>query len=555
MKDFFNLRSNKELKLVLVFFAVLFFPTNLLAYDADPKSDVIKASDVDEIYILRGELTNLEVNALTRVSITDPGIADITDAQSEEIVLIGKDAGQTTLFIWDADGKKSINIHVSAKDLRGIQSRIKQLLDDAIINEVKLDANAKEGKVIISGEVPENKLAVFEEIVNEFPGDVINLVKTEEISDLVQVDMQISELSETLDKALGIDWTGTPNDALTANYNETLPTFDGKPGDFFKIGDFARTTALQAKVNAIIEEGKGRVLSKPKLVVESGQEASFLVGGEIPIRTTTSSSSGATQENVSFKEYGVGMTVTPTVKKANKIEILLTTEISDIDAANRVGNDVAFTTRSAQTQVLLDDAQTVIIAGLIKSNQGEKIRRVPFVSNVPIVGILFRNRSKSVPDSDTEVVISMTPHIINRNRSRFVQKQEEEMNQTAQKHKSYEQKGLSLAESGSRPFYAGIPPEMADYVRTIQQKITDGIVFPKEARENGWQGTVKLGMMILQDGTLAYAMVKETSGFDLFDQYAVSTAKNAAPFDKFPSNTSLQELNVVIPIVYSLKNK
>ncbi len=413
----------KNFQIYFIFLSLLFISSPLFA-ESESISSILNAADnPDEIFMLRGELTNVPVSSLTRVSITDPEIADITNAQNDEVVLIGKAPGQTTLFVWDADGKRSINIHVSGKDLKGIQSRIKKLLDAAIITEVNLDANAKEGKVIISGEIPENKQTVYEEIVNEFPEDVINLVKTEEINDLIQVDMQISELSQRLDKSLGIDWTGQGQDNLSLNYQETLPTFDGKVEDFFKIGDFARTTALQAKVNAIIEEGKGRVLSKPKLVVESGQEASFLVGGEIPIRTTSSSSSGTTQENVSFKEYGVGMTITPTVKRGNKIEVLLTTEISDIDAANRVGDDVAFTTRSAQTQVLLDDGQPVVLAGLIKSNQGELIRRVPFLSQIPIAGALFRNRSKAVPDTDTEIVISLTPRIISHNRSRFVDQQ------------------------------------------------------------------------------------------------------------------------------------
>ena len=96
---------------------------------------------------------------------------------------------------------------------------------------------------------------------------------------------------------------------------------------------------------------------------------------------------------------------------------------------------------------------------------------------------------------------------------------------------------------------------MAEYVRNVQQRISESIVYPKEARENGWEGTVKLGVLILHDGTLAYAMVKESSGFDLFDEYAVKTAKNVEPYASFPANTNLQELNVTIPIVYSLKRK
>ncbi len=530
-------------------FCSLFFP-NFNSYAVDrSENEIVDSNDVDDVYLLRSELVTIKVNSLTKVSITDPDIADITNADSDVITVIGKAPGQTTLFIWDVDGKRSINIHVSDKDLRGIESRIRKLLDSAIIHEVQIEADPKEGKVILSGEIPESKEALFDEITVGFPDDIINLVKTEEIDDLIQIDMQIAELDQTLDKALGIDWGG-----ISLTYPETLPSFDGSVGDFFKIGDFSRTTRLQARVDAIINEGKGRILSKPKLVVESGEEANFLVGGEIPIRTTSTTTSGGVQENVSFKEYGVGMTITPTVKRGKKIEVKLTTEISDIDSSVPVANEVAFKTRSAQTQVLLDDGQTAILAGLIKSNQGESTKRVPFFSSVPIVGALFRHRSWT-PNTDSEVVISLTPRILSRNRSRFVEREEEKRNQEEklQAHSFYKHRGVALENKGPLPMYAGIPPEMSEYVRNIQQKISESIVYPKEAREQGWQGTVKLGMLILSDGTLAYALVKETSGFDLFDKNAVEIAKNVAPYQGFPANTNLQELNITIPIVYTLK--
>ena len=93
---------------------------------------------------------------------------------------------------------------------------------------------------------------------------------------------------------------------------------------------------------------------------------------------------------------------------------------------------------------------------------------------------------------------------------------------------------------------------MTGYVRDVQQKISLTIVYPPEAEQYGWEGTVKVGMLILKDGTLAFALVKESSGRDIFDEIALNTARNAAPFLAFPSDTDLQELNVTIPIVYSL---
>jgi pilus assembly protein CpaC len=539
----------KDFSIVIAF---LFLLATTLSFAAD--SSALNFSETDEVSMIRGELVNLTVDGLTRISITDPDVADITTAEGNEVTLIGKNPGQTTLFIWDANGKQSMTIHVSEKDLNVIKDRLKKLLKNAAINEVNLEVNEKEGKVVASGELSEEKQELFEQIIVEFPSDVINLVKKEQVKDLIQIDLQISELNETLDKALGIDWGTGSGNGINLNYKETLPDFDGTPGDFFKIGDFARTSALQATVNAIIREGKGRILSKPKLVVENGEQASFLVGGEIPIRTTTSSSGGSTQENVSFKEYGVGMTITPTIR-TRKIEVKLVTEISDIDPANKVGNDVAFTTRSAQTQVILDDGQLVVIAGLIRSSQSETVRRVPFLSKVPVMGLLFRSRETTIPNQDTEIAISMTPHVLSKNRSWLADKQQADImeTQTKNKHAEYVQKAQAMGMTAPRPFYAGIPPEMAQYVSNVQQKISQSIVYPKEAKDYGWEGTVKVAMLILNDGTLAYALVKESSGYDLFDEYALKTAKNIAPYDNFPTNTNLQELNVTIPIVYSLK--
>ena len=78
-------------------------------------------------------------------------------------------------------------------------------------------------------------------------------------------------------------------------------------------------------------------------------------------------------------------------------------------------------------------------------------------------------------------------------------------------------------------------------------------MYPKEAEASGWEGTVKLGLLILRDGTLALASVKESSGHDVFDQAALKTAQDVAPYSQFPADSDLQEINVTVPIVYSLK--
>ena len=96
---------------------------------------------------------------------------------------------------------------------------------------------------------------------------------------------------------------------------------------------------------------------------------------------------------------------------------------------------------------------------------------------------------------------------------------------------------------------------MADYMKNIQQKLTENIRYPEEAQSYGWEGTVKLNLLILNDGTLALASVKDSSGYDIFDQDAVEIAKRIAPYDAFPPDSNLHELELTIPIVYSLQRK
>ncbi len=532
-------------------------------------AEIIDSTAVEDVHMLRGELVSLSTNALTRISVSDPAVADIVKADENEILLVGQGVGQTALFIWDGDGKRTIMVYVFSQDLALTKDRIEKLLKAANIAEAILEINDQEGKIVVSGDIPAHKKEQFDQIVETFGGDIVNLVKEEEIEDLIQIDVQITELSTTLSKSLGIEWstgtsskstnlTATAGDSFSPTYGENLPVFDGSIEDFFKIGQFERSanSAIIAQINALVEEGEARILSQPKLVVVNGEEASFLVGGEIPIRTTTSSASGGSQENVSFKEYGISMTITPEIKK-EKISIMLNVEVSDVDASNAVGDDVAFTTRSAQTQLYLEEGETVVLAGLIKHNRSQNISKVPFLGDIPIVGLLFRNKSNPVADQDQELVISLTSTILAKNRSSLERAQRSRDDKETMAASDGEGKyvnGLDVGGGGKiSSRHVAVPKEMEEYVYSIQQRIAQAIVYPQEARRYGWEGTVKLGLLILNDGTLATVLIKESSGHELFDEHALGIARNSAPYAIFPEDTDLKELNVTIPIVYSLK--
>lgn len=537
----------------------------------------------DEIRLLVGEIEPISVDGLYRVSLADPGIADIVEATEEEVVLIGTKEGQTPLFLWDDQGKRTLMVFVVNQDLQQVKDRVTDLLKSMDVYSVSVDIHENEGKVVLTGEVLDEKKESFETLVGRYEDSIINLVEIKEIKDLIQIDIQVTELNTTLSKALGVDWSSSlgiggsaggrggvgggvgggtggaggslgvgssrnrgGSSGLQPSYKETLPDFDGSIGDFFQIGDFRRTSLLTAKVSALIEEGMGRILSKPKLVVVSGEEASFLIGGEIPIRTTSATNS-TVQQNVQFKEYGISMTVSPTIID-EKIDLTMLMEVSDVDAANSDGRDVAFVTRSADTKLLLDDGQSIVLAGLIKKTDSEIVRRVPFASAVPILGLLFRTRFNPAANQDQELVISLTPHVLNRNRGRT----EENLLRESSERGSMD--GFSSSSRKKAPYYAGIPGAMKDYVHEIQYKISQSIEYPPLARKRGWEGTVNIGLLVLKDGTLAFALVKKSSGYDVLDDLALKIARNAAPFTSFPTATDLKQLDVTIPIVYSLGN-
>jgi len=590
---------------------ILFFVVGLcLVGAARVGAAEIDTTTAKEVYMIKGELVNLKADGLERISVTHPEVADIVKADEEEILMVGQSVGQTALFVWDKQGKRSLMVHVFSQDLELVKERLATLFKAADISEATLEIDGHEGKVVIAGDIPKHKKEPFVQIVEKFGDDVINLAKDEEIDDLIQIAIQITELSSTLAKSLGVDWTagsrslrsgtsGTTSGSsstLAFAYPETLPTATGASKDLFKIGDFNRTSALLATVDALIAEGKARILSQPKLVVKNAQEASFLIGGEIPIRTTTSSTTG-TQENVTFKEYGISMTITPEIKK-EKIDITLTIEISDVDSSNAVGDDVAFTSRSAQTKLYLDDGQTIILAGLIKQNRSKTVNKVPILGDIPVIGLLFRIESNPIADIDQELVISLTPTILEKNRGKtpvVAQKMKtEEMSVTKEEPITEEVKidpsaqggasaipaektegQIEAAPSAAETITAGVdevqalfstavasaatsssaesPSNIDEYVQTVQQKIAQSIVYPQEAERAGWEGTVKLSLLILSDGTLATAMVRESSGHEIFDEYTLNIVKKLAPYSSFPSSVDLQEVNVTIPVVYSLK--
>ncbi|MCA3867397.1 MAG: type II and III secretion system protein family protein, partial [Burkholderia sp.] len=178
-------------------------------------------------------------------------------------------------------------------------------------------------------------------------------------------------------------------------------------------GFHAGRWSIDVVLDALDQEGLITMLAEPNLTAMSGETASFLAGGEIPIPVAQAgSSTGAI--TVEFKPFGVSLDFTPTVLADNRISLKVRPEVSEIDAGNSVttgGVKVpGLTVRRVETTVELSSGQSFAIGGLLQSQTADTVSQIPGLGRLPIIGRLFS--SKNFQDNKTEVVVIVTPYIV-----------------------------------------------------------------------------------------------------------------------------------------------
>lgn len=489
----------------------------------------------DEIYLIKGEIASIGVVDPRRVSVANPEVADIETVSNKELILIGKDTGNTILTIWDKLGQRTINVKIVAENLDYLKARVDQLLLDQLgLKEVLTRINPAEGKLVILGRIRPEQEDNFNLLLAPFNDKIINLIKVEE-DVLIQIDIQILELSKDYTDFLGVDW----NQSISFNEGTTYksgtgtpPTVTGTGSEIFRLSQWTREV-LAAKIELLMSRGKGRVLSRPKLVCLSGKEAEFLVGGQLPIVTSTATSTSVSS-GVDYRDYGITLRIQPKVTSDDKIIAKLHTEVSEIDTARGVTtstvNAPAFSTRSLDTELMLRQGQTIFIAGLIKNKETTTINKFPGLADLPILGALFR--SKNFVTGDTELVISLTPEIIRPNKPA----------------------SEAVEEKAVLPAVSKVEPEdpILKYVNEVQKKISESIYYPPQAKDAGWEGKVNLKLHIKSDGSLSEVDVARSSGYQLFDDTAYAVTKNLSPYPPFPASIQASDLWVEVPVVFQI---
>ena len=306
---------------------------------------------------------------VTKLAVGDPKVADVQPSGNDAFILTGLMPGATSLMVWTACSK------IPRQSMIFVTGRATAALTSA-------------------ASVPSE--------------DPMLLAQ-------VQTDIRFVEVSRTKLKEASTSIFGTRGNFLFGS-PRTLPTVGGivRPSlpvnnDMFNLSFATGKTLLM--INALEGSGFAYTLARPSLVALSGQSASFLAGGEVPIPVP---SAGSDNVSIEYKEFGIRLTLTPTVIGKNRIALKVAPEVSELDFTNAVniaGTLVpALTVRRTDTSIALADGESFVISGLISTRNSSQVNKLPGLGDVPILGAFFRDNT--INREERELLMIVTPHLV-----------------------------------------------------------------------------------------------------------------------------------------------
>jgi pilus assembly protein CpaC len=505
----------------------------------------------EEIKLYMGEVKVLPVNGLARIVIGNPAIADVVNVSNTEMTISPKAPGTTTLVFWDLYGEQSYKLKVFAEDIQEAKRRIDNLLAQLNLPAVTTQAAEDEGKVLILGSVktPQDREKITLAL-GPLKVKTVDLLNVKELETAVEIDVQVLELDKDATTTLGFTNPLSGTVTLTEVGSQSLTSVWWTK--VFNIGGgVQRSPAFAWTLDALVKEGKARILSRPRLACQSGKEAELSVGGEKPIFTTEVASAGGAGTSVEYKEYGIKLKIKPTVTDDNRIKVALNVDISEVGTADTIGaagsptaKAYPLTKRTVATELFLDDGQTLAVGGLIKQKLEEDVIKTPWAGDLPFIGALFRKKTTKVgggtgEKGNTELFITLTPKIVGENSAKVPQEGKKETTSKAT---------ISVPVDTQE----NVPQEMRGYAGIIQKRILDNIIYPASAKEAGFQGTVKLSIHLSYLGQLIDVVVKKSSGYKILDDNAVFSTRKLISFPPFPTSIDKKDLWIDIPVVYRL---
>jgi pilus assembly protein CpaC len=360
------------------------------------------------------------------VLVADPKIANAVVRSAQRAYIIGAAVGQTNIIFFDATGQQIAAYDIAVtRDLNGVRAALKQTFPQS---DIRIEG-VGDG-VMLSGSVSNPMEAQqAQEIAARLAGGPDKVVNSIAVRgrDQVMLKVTVAEVQRDIIKQLGIDLSATMNyGTAVVNFNNTNPfTAFGRPlvasNDLIgKFGSTAGVPSVTATMRAMESAGVVRTLAEPNLTAISGESATFVAGGEFPLPKgyTCDPISRACTTQIDFKKFGISLNFTPLVLAEGRISLRVMTEVSELSPDNSITLDQAGSTltipsvktRRAETTLEIPSGGSMAMAGLIQEQTKQAINGLPGLSQVPVLGTLFRSRD--FVNRNTELMVLVTPYIV-----------------------------------------------------------------------------------------------------------------------------------------------
>lgn len=400
-----------------------------LVLAASPWSTAQTSSD--EIRVTLGKSIVIDYpEDISRISTSNPEVADYVPVSSREILLHAKGLGAATLVVWAKSGQRNFyNISVEQN-----LEPVRKLIKETFPNE-EIRVQSARDSITVSGMVSSAAVADrLNELIKPLAKSVVNnlAIKPAPVDKQIMLRVKFAEINRNASKQFGLNLisTGalnTPAAISTGQFSAPRPSqlagviggrTSGTSSEFsltdaLNIFAFRPDLNLASTIKLLQQEGLLQIIAEPNLVTTNGKEASFLVGGEFPVPVLQGgANSGAV--TIQFREFGIRLNFTPKLTENGTLKMHVKPEVSTIDLANAVtmsGFTIpALATRRIESDIELGEGQSFVIGGLIDDRTTETFARIPGLSSIPLLGELFKSRNES--RSKTELLVMVTPELV-----------------------------------------------------------------------------------------------------------------------------------------------
>ena len=352
------------------------------------------------------------------VIVGNPEIVDAVVRSKNTAYLFARTIGQTNIFFFDKSGQQILNLDLEvAIDVTALRNLLQRSIPGT-----KITVDTVNNSVVLGGTAPNAAEAKFaEDITTKFLTREVDkstgtgFVNTIQITgeDQVMLKVRVVEVQRDVLKQFGVDLQALLSVGKFAFNLASITQVGGAilpitPDTGYKGVYTDGANSITGVIRAMEQDGVLKTLAEPNLTAVSGQPAKFHAGGEIPYETCTGI--GLAREcTVTFRDFGVSLGFTPVVLSEGRINLKISTEVSEI-SSRAIGNLPILDTRSTETVIELPSGGSMMLAGLIKDTTRQLVDGTPGLKKLPVLGALFRSRDYK--SNQTELVVIVTPYLV-----------------------------------------------------------------------------------------------------------------------------------------------